>query len=203
MVLGGLSKRLRQCLYSLFLRELRPTEADRILDIGLTNEVEMVESNLFEQLYPVQERLVELSIDSISGVKKTFPKVGLVQVDGLTLPFSDGTFDIVVSHATLEHVGTRSAQEKFVREMLRVGRQCFLTTPNRWFPLELHTFLPLLHYLPARKHRRVLETLKMTLYAQEENLNLLTRRQLHALFPTGKNVQIITTLLRTNLVAIA
>ena len=29
-----------------------------------------------------------------------------------------------------------------MREALRVGRRVFLTTPNRWFPVELHTRLP-------------------------------------------------------------
>jgi hypothetical protein len=31
-----------------------------------------------------------------------------------------------------------------------VARRGFFTTPNRWFPIELHTKIPLLHYLPWR-----------------------------------------------------
>ncbi len=28
----------------------------------------------------------------------------------------------------------------------------FVTTPNRWFPIEFHTVLPLVHWLPKRQH---------------------------------------------------
>ena len=47
-----------------------------------------------------------------------------------------------------------------------------MTTPNRWFPVEFHTTLPRLHWLPA------LATLGMEFFAAEENLNLLSRRTL-------------------------
>ena len=36
-----------------------------------------------------------------------------------------------------------------MREAVRVGRRVFLTTPNRWFPVEVHTRLPLVHWLPS------------------------------------------------------
>jgi len=31
---------------------------------------------------------------------------------------------------------------------VRVGRAGFVTTPNRWFPIETHCKLPVLHWLP-------------------------------------------------------
>ena len=70
------------------------------------------------------------------------------QGDACALPFPDGAFDVVHSNAVIEHVGGRERQEAFVREALRVGRRVFLTTPNRWFPIEVHTRLPLVHWLP-------------------------------------------------------
>ena len=48
----------------------------------------------------------------------------------------------------LEHVGGEEDQRRFVAEALRVGRRAFITTPNRWFPVEVHTHLPLVHWLP-------------------------------------------------------
>ena len=53
----------------------------------------------------------------------------------------------------LEHVGDPGPQETFVREMVRVADGFFIVVPNRWFPLELHTLLPVLHWLPRRWHR--------------------------------------------------
>jgi len=41
-----------------------------------------------------------------------------------------------------------------VAEALRVAPRVFVTTPNRWFPIELHTRAPLVHWLPdAAAHR--------------------------------------------------
>jgi len=36
-----------------------------------------------------------------------------------------------------------------VAELSRVAKTVFLTAPNRWFPIEHHTALPLAHYHPA------------------------------------------------------
>ena len=65
------------------------------------------------------------------------------------MPFADGEFDIVFSNAVIEHVGGREQQRRFVEESLRVARRAFVTTPNRWFPVEVHTRLPLVHWLPG------------------------------------------------------
>jgi hypothetical protein len=42
----------------------------------------------------------------------------------------------------------------------------------------MHTFLPVLHWLPKPVHRRVLGLLGRSFWASEANLNLLTRREL-------------------------
>ena len=48
----------------------------------------------------------------------------------------------------IEHVGGRDRQRQLVSEAIRVGRRVFITTPNRRFPIEVHTRLPLVHWLP-------------------------------------------------------
>jgi len=107
------------------------------------------------------------------------------------LPFADGAFNVVVFFAVLEHVGDREAQRTFVRELLRVGRKLYLTTPNRGFPLELHTFLPLLHWLPQRSHQSVLRAIGLHFWSKTENLNLLGEDDLRDLFPHDAPVRII------------
>ena len=61
-----------------------------------------------------------------------------IAANGLQLPFRDNAFDLVVSNAVIEHVGWATEQKMFVEEQQRVGRHVVITTPNRWFPLELH-----------------------------------------------------------------
>jgi hypothetical protein len=97
-----------------------------------------------------------------------------IRGDGRDLPFEDRSFDLVHSSAVLEHVGSRAQQVAFLAELLRVSRRgVYLTTPNRWFPVEFHSVLPLIHWLPPRAFRAVLGRLGHADLAREENLNLL------------------------------
>ena len=55
-----------------------------------------------------------------------------------------------------------------------------MTTPNRWFPIEPHSKLPLLHWLPRRLGRQLAARLDEPAVA----LELLSARQFERLFPT-------------------
>ena len=72
----------------------------------------------------------------------------MVQADGRDLPFADGAFDLGFSNAVVEHVGGREEQRRFVHELCRVAKRVFVTTPNRFFPLEVHSLVPFAHWLP-------------------------------------------------------
>jgi len=79
------------------------------------------------------------------------PDLGCPFVRGsaLELPFADRAFDYVVSNAVIEHVGGPAAAALMVKESRRVARRAvYHTTPYRWFPVETHTQVPLLHWLP-------------------------------------------------------
>jgi len=77
--------------------------------------------------------------------------------DGLELPFRDRSFDVVFSNSVIEHVGGPPRQEQFAREIARVGVRYFVQTPNRWFPVEHHLLTPLIHFLPRRWQRRLVD----------------------------------------------
>ena len=70
-------------------------------------------------------------------------------------------------------------QARFIKELHRVARRVVcLTTPNRWFPVEVHTSVPLLHWLPPRAYRAVLAFTRLKFFADESNLNLLSAADL-------------------------
>ena len=100
--------------------------------------------------------------------------------DACALPFADQAFDVVFSNAVIEHVGDVGRQRQFVAEALRVGRRVFITTPNRWFPIEVHTRLPLVHWLPRAASDRAYD-LAGKGWARENHL--LGSGDLRGLFP--------------------
>jgi SAM-dependent methyltransferase len=181
----AISLRSRQRKLQLFLDELHPTAATSVLDVG-ADELGFGEGdgcatmNFFEEHYPWPERITALGLHDGAGFRARYPGIAYVQGDACALPFADGEFDIVFSNAVIEHVGDRGRQRQFVSEAIRVGRRVFITTPNRRFPVEVHTRLPFLHWLP--------DGLSHPLYRATGNgpateLRLLTRRTLASLFP--------------------
>jgi SAM-dependent methyltransferase len=141
--------------------------------------------NFFEELYPWPERITAVGLTPGETFRARYPHVRYLQADALDLPFADGAFDVVFSNAVIEHVGGPERQAVFVHEALRVARRAFVTTPNRWFPLELHTRLPLVHWLPEAAAHRAYELVRKP-WAKENHL--LGTGDLQRLFPDGTRI---------------
>lgn len=184
-----ISTQFREKMFAKFMTNMRPDAKHKILDIGVTSDERYQESNYFERLYPYKDRIVCVGTEDGSHLETKYPGIKFMQVNaGDRLPFDNNQFDIAFSNAVIEHVGSRESQRAFILEMLRVSRSFFLTTPNRWFPVELHTAVPLIHFLPKSIYRKLLAAMGETYWSKEENLNLLTRRELISLFPNEVNV---------------
>jgi SAM-dependent methyltransferase len=187
------SIRARRKMFTRFMELVRPGAQTRVLDVGVTSDSTQEESNYFEHMYPHPENITCVGTEDGSHLASRFPGLVYERVrPGDPLPFRDAEFDVVFSNAVLEHVGSRAAQAAFVRELCRVGRAFFITTPNRWFPFEHHTGLPLVHYLPARLFRALLRDTRYHHWAEESNLNILTASELRKLFPLSTTVEIRT-----------
>ncbi len=177
------AQRARERMLRLFLATFQPTPETRVLDLGVTPDQSLPESNYFERHYPYPERIVAASIEDISALQDIFPRTRMVRIAPGPLPFADQSFDIVFCSAVLEHVGSRDRQQQFVRELLRVGRAYFLTTPDRRVPVEFHTLIPLIHWLPQSCHQQIHRVLGLEFWSKTDNLNLLTGRELMEIFP--------------------
>jgi SAM-dependent methyltransferase len=175
--------RARRRMFDLFMSAMQPSASCSVLDLGVTPDRSLPESNFFERLYPYPHSLTAASIEDASFLEELYPGLRFVRIAPGRLPFADSEFDIVFCSAVIEHVGDREAQRLFLGEILRVGRRFFLTTPNRQFPVEFHTLLPFLHWLPQPAHQAALRRLRLDFWARTENLNLLTPRALASLFP--------------------
>jgi SAM-dependent methyltransferase len=178
------SLHVRRKMFRLFMEVMRPRPETTVLDVGVTSDEMHKESNYFEQMYPYPHNITCVGTEDGSHLSQRHPGLKYVQVvSGEPLPFREGQFDVAFSNAVLEHVGTRSQQANFIRELCRVSGSFFLTTPNRWFPLEHHTGLPFLHYLPAPAFRALLRRTHYEHWAHESTLNVLTAGELRRLFP--------------------
>jgi len=161
----AISLRSRRRKFDLFMRTMRPTTDTTVLDVGV-DDFGFGESgrcgtlNFFEEVYPWQDRITALGQHEGRTFVERYPAASYVQGDALNLPFGDGSFDVVFSNAVIEHVGRRDAQQRFVDEILRVGRRAFVATPNRWFPIEVHTRAPLVHWLPERASHRAYDLIR-------------------------------------------
>jgi len=181
---------VRRRLYQSFLGFVRPGPGDTIVDIGVTPDTEFEDTNFLERWYPHPSQITATSIEDASVLEQQFPGLRFVQTTDGPLPFDDHEFTVSFSSAVVEHVGNRQQQRAFVREQLRVSDRFFITTPNRWYPLELHTILPFIHWLPQPVHQQLLRWMGKDQWAKTENLNLLSGKQLRGLFPADCTVTV-------------
>jgi hypothetical protein len=171
--------RQREIMFTRWLQRCSIGPEDEILDVGVTSDTTYSSSNYLEAWYPHKNKVVAAGIDDAGFLEDLYPGMKYVRADGLNLPFDNRSFDVVHSSAVLEHVGSYRNQVQFIRECARVARRAiFLTTPNRWFPIEVHTSLPLVHWLPKQVFRGILSRSRLSFFAKEANLNLMTAGEL-------------------------
>ena len=201
-LLRNLSHKSRTKKLDLLTEVFHARPQDRVLDVGVSGDV-FVQYAL-EDVYPFPERIVAGGYEEheILTARRHYPRPQYSLFDGCELPFGDQSFDLVFSNAVIEHILGPGRQEKFAREVMRVGKSWFVTTPNYWFPFESHHHLPLFQFLPRpvqMQYNRLLGTHIPRGTVQE--LALLSARQLRCLFPTGRIAKVRVTFWPETLVA--
>jgi ubiquinone/menaquinone biosynthesis C-methylase UbiE len=146
------------------LFDLKPTT--RILDLGGCDGVHINSFLADTSVMPSNVYIADISCAEVESAATRFGYSAVVISESDPLPFPDHFFDIVFCSSVLEHVtlpiqevwreksGTRfrrraqMRQRLFAKEISRVGTGYFVQVPYRWFPVETHTWLPFLGYLP-------------------------------------------------------
>lgn len=150
MLANYISRKNRTRKYELFQKIFKPSEKESVLDVGFNNEEHSPVDNFLERNYPYPQNIIALGVNADNLFKQRYPLVKTIIYDGRKYPFSDKSFDIGWSNAVIEHVGDKKHQLLFLQELNRTCLRVYLTTPNRYFPIELHTRIPLIHWLPKK-----------------------------------------------------
>jgi SAM-dependent methyltransferase len=183
----------REEMFSLFMSEFQPSSATTILDLGVSDE-ENAEANMLEKRYPYQNQLTCAGLGNGRMVLSSYPGIEFIKIfAGRPLPFGDGEFDVVYSNAVLEHVGGRDERRRFIKEALRIGRAVFITVPNRWFPVEHHTGVPILHFNKRLFRLALRRTRTLDYWADPSNLEFLDKRSLLDEWPSEKKPKLAYT----------
>lgn len=174
----------------------------RILDIG--SEDGSAIAAVLEGSGVIPENVYIADIDA-AAVARGSQRYGFKSVpipESGRLPFEDSFFDIVYCSSVIEHVtlpktrvweevsGTRfrevarKRQQGFAAEIRRLGKAFFVQTPNKWFPVESHTWLPFVGYLPRRLLVPLLRlTNRIWVKRTTPDWHLLTESEMRSLFP--------------------
>ncbi len=175
------SERNRRRKYEWFVSQTALTPDTTLLDVGYEGIEYHTLSNSLEKLYPFPHMITALGLpQDDSDFRARHPEVRIVTYAGGRFPFADNEFDVAWSNAVIEHVGDRQSQVKFVSELLRVAPVAFFTTPNRYFPIEVHTLTPLLHWLPQGVFDAWVHLTRRP-WADSRYIRLLSRRELEAI----------------------
>jgi SAM-dependent methyltransferase len=206
---NDLALKARRRVFSRFMAECRPTPTDRVADFGVSGHRDHPAHYFFESLFPYKQQLTAIgqSAEDADWFPEQFPGLTFLEADLRSIPLPNNYFEAGICNAVVEHAGERDAQAALVKEVCRVCRRALFTTPNKAFPVELHTFLPLVHWLPDPTFRRILRTLGYGSLARVDDLNPLAASAFLSLFPSDRSTRLLHTglplVLSTNLLALS
>lgn len=199
------SRKSREKRASVFRDSFLLDKNTKILDLGSENG-----SNIHAVLQGTDvkpENVYIADIDS-SLIEEGATRYGFVPVlinELKQLPFNDGFVDIVYCSSVIEHVTVPkekvwsmysgkefknesfNRQKEFANEIQRIGKQYFIQTPYKHFPIESHTWLPFIACLPRRMMIPVLKVTNLFWVKKTApDWHLLNREEMYSLFKEAK-----------------
>ncbi len=144
----------------------------KILDFGVSNS-ENFDSNPFVKYFLKNsyKYLYGCGLDNESGIKKKYKYLKYKKIKpNKKLPYKDNFFTVSTSHAVFEHVGNFNKKKFYLSELLRVSKNVFISIPNRYFPIEHHSNIPFLGYLPSKLIYKIMNFFNYQIFKNEKTL---------------------------------
>jgi hypothetical protein len=169
-----------------FLDEFRNLRGARILDVGGFPWF------WADSIIDAEITILNLDVPPATG-QGSQRRFTIVQGDGTKLPYHDGEFDLVFSNSVIEHLGSYEQQTKFANEARRVGKELWIQTPAKSFPIEPHLVAPCIHWLPKKVQLPLIRPFtywgwvakpnRKQIQALLDELRLLNEAEVKKLFP--------------------
>ena len=165
----------RNDFFNIFQKKTKYSKKKTIIDIGTTPSLDDVQNIILSRIKD-NKNITCLSNLNCKILLKKYPNIKKILIgDARNNNLPNNSFDIVHSNATIEHVGSYKNQLLFIKECIRISKKyIFIQTPNRFYPLDFHSMLPFIHWLPKNIHRKILKFVGLNFYSMQENLNLLS-----------------------------
>ena len=169
----------RNEFFNILKKNTKYSKKKSIIDIGTTPSLDDVQNIILSKIKD-NKNITCLSNLNCKILLKKYPNIKKILIgDGRNNNLPNNSFDIVHSNATIEHVGSYKHQLLFIKECIRISKKyVFIQTPNRFYPIDFHTILPFIHWLPKNIHRKILIIIGLNFYGLEKNLNLLSESDL-------------------------
>jgi hypothetical protein len=183
---GSLSSRFRNRRWHELLQAFPDLAAMRVLDLGGT--VDHWESG---PVKPSEVVLLNLGGDAYTG-----PGIRMIHGDACDPPeeLRSEKFDLVYSNSLIEHVGGFSNRMAVAENVHAFAPRHWVQTPYRYFPIEPHWLFPGLQFLPVPLRVKAAQRWPLG-WSQPKgrdnvahvlNVELLTRTEMHFLFPDSE-----------------
>lgn len=199
------SKKARKGRAEMFRKTFSFDSKTKILDLGSEDgsNIAFIVDSL--SIKPKNVFIADIETSKLEIGHKKFGFTPVLLDQSGSLPYPDQFFDLVYCSSVIEHVTvpkeqvwnrkiafeqiSKQHQKAFAAEIIRVGKQYFVQTPSKNFPIESHSWLPLVNFLPRRALIPLLRLTNSFWIKQTiPDFHLLGQKEVTKLFPGAKIV---------------
>ena len=182
-------------------------ESTKILDLGSETGSNIHAILQGTTVNPANVYIADIHSELLEKGRETFGFVPVLIDESKALPFPDQYFDVVYCSSVIEHVTVRKEyvwsmssgkqfrresldrQRQFAAEIERTAKQYFVQTPYKHFPIESHSWLPFVGWLPRSL---LIPFLRLSnsfwIKKTSPDWHLLNKKQLASLFDEARIV---------------
>ena len=184
------------------------TRKTKILDFGSSDGSHINEIVKNTKINKCNVYIADIDKNELNRGRKKFGFKTILIGENSILPFRNKYFDIVYPNSVIEHVTVEKKkiwkinsnkefrkialknQNKFAKEIIRLGKNYFVQTPYKHFPIESHSWLPFVQYLPRPILINSIKILNLFwIKKTQPDWNLLLMSDMKKFFPNSKIIQ--------------